>query len=267
MESKQKLEALHLQIQDMLAGYVDDELDEREACLVEAHLAGCEACARDVVRQQMLHEKLGAIPHEQMAPAQKSRLDNVLEKALQKNGARHAALAALRRRAGHWFRFVEDRWMAAGGWSLAVFLAVIMVFNASWRHPDGGIPMVEDVVAEYQHIAVSPLPNAEPVATAQPPASWPRARVLASWRTRISGKPAQAYAVRSDNKVLLQVKVGEQVFYNNPKVRKAVADAGRYEVLEQGLKVVALPLDHGGLLLVGPPEGMPDAGTMSLKSF
>ena len=267
MESKQKLEALHLQIQDMLAGYVDDELDERETSLVEAHLAGCEACASDVARQQMLHEKLGAIPHEQMSPTQNNRLDNVLEKALHKNRARPAALGALHRTARRWCGAVEHRWLAAGGWILAVFLAVIMVFDASWRRPAGSIPMVEDVVAEYQHIAASSLPDGEPVATAQPPASWPRARVLASWRTHISGKPARAYAVRNDNKVLLQVKVGEQVFYNNPKVRKAVADAGRYEVLEQGLKVVALPLEHGGLLLVGPPEGIPDAGNLSLKSF
>jgi len=67
--------------------------------------------------------------------------------------------------------------------------------------------------------------------------------------------------------MLLQVKVGEQVFYNNPRVRSEIGRMGRFETQEQGLKVVAMPLEEGGLLLVGPPDSIPSADSLSLKTF
>ena len=110
------------------------------------------------------------------------------------------------------------------------------------------------------------MPDSSASAESAPPADWPRAKVLAVWKTRISGKPARAYAVRADDAVLLQVRVDDRVFYNNPRVRQAVEDQGHFETRDHSLKVVALPLSEGGVLIVGPADRMPPV-RLSVKKF
>ncbi len=268
MKSQQELEILHLHIQDMLAGYVDNELDDQECKLIEAHLVGCEACANDVARQQLLHQNLSAIPHQQMTSDQQLQLDHVLNQAMSTEQQQTRSPATFLSKAWSWIGV--DRGMpltAATGWGVAVILGLVMVFSGNQQTTTRAIPMVEDAVAEYQHIAHSPLSRTDGADMASPPLSWSKSRMLSSWSTHISGKPAQVYAVRSDSAVLLQLKVGDQVFYNNPKVRAAVGKVGYYETLEQGLKVVAMPLQEGGLLLVGPPDSMPLPKKLLLKTF
>jgi len=258
-KSTPQWEALHLQIQDLLAGYVDQELDVRERALVEAHLAGCPACRQDVARQQLLHRHLGQLPGIPLSLEQHQRLDRALAEAPP------SAVAPPSRRPRWRPHWLLD-WLgsprgellaASSGWGLAFLLLAVMLWPGGQRSGHPHIPMVQDVLAEYAQVTHSRLPKSPGRAVAAPPAIWPRARLLASWKTTIGGAAAQAFALRSGNSILLQFRVSDDVFFNNPKVRTAIASKGKYETREESLKVLALPLDEGGLLMVGPERSMP----------
>ncbi len=259
--SREQRESLHLQLQDMLAGYVDQELDEQEQVQVEAHLAGCDACYQDVARQQQLQQQLGQIPGTILSPQQHARFDKTLA----------AASAPI----GHAFtdRFDWKRWQlprglkgtnktliaATGGWSLALLLLVVMFFPSLKTTGHAHIPMVEDALAEYAQVAHRNLPISQNGARHNPPTLWPDAKILASWKTTIGGAPADAFALRSGQHILLQFRVGDDVFFNSPKVRAAIASKGNYQTREKTLKVLALPLQEGGILVVGPGDSMPSS--------
>ena len=60
------------------------------------------------------------------------------------------------------------------------------------------------------------------------PMQWANGRVLARWTTRVGGEPAEAYAVRLGNSLIVQYQISERVFFRNPDVRQAVARAGDF---------------------------------------
>ncbi|WP_457667355.1 zf-HC2 domain-containing protein [Thiolapillus sp.] len=265
----EELEKLHMKLQDMLAGYADEELEEQDTALVEAHLAGCESCRKDVARQQILHKQLGIMPVPHLSVQQQARFDKALQETSPVPGNRRTLLPA-------WKHLLKLRWPKSGntilwattaGWSLVVLLLVITVFSGMKHGTNGNIPMVQDVVSEYHQLARTNLPQGNPVQETTPPLSWPNAKVLAAWKTRVGGAPATAFAVRNGNKILLQFEVEDRVFFNNPVVRNAVADKGRYETQENNVQVLALPLRRGGILLVGPAGSLPPATSVSMKRF
>ena len=82
--------------------------------------------------------------------------------------------------------------------------------------------------------------------------------MIAQWQSRVGGKPAEAYALRDGNQVLLEFLVDDSVFFRHPMVRAAIAREGRYRAREGKLAVLALPLQQGGVLVVGPAQALPD---------
>ena len=270
IKAPEELEKLHLRIQDMLAGYADEELDGQDKMLVEAHLAGCESCRKDVMRQQVLHRQLGSIPVPQLTAQQRARFDKALKEV---------ALAS--ENSGAFFpsawkhllkpKWLENRnktfWVATAGWSLVVLLLVMTVFSGMKDGTNGSIPMIQDVVKEYRQLARTSLPQETPVQGTALPVSWPNAKVLATWTTKVGGAPANAFAVRSGDQILLQFEVEDRVFFNNPVVRNAVAAKGSYETRDNNVQVLALPLQRGGILLVGPAGSLPPVTGISVKKF
>lgn len=252
---------LHLQIQDMLAGYVDQELDAAEQRAVEAHLAGCAACRQDVARQRLLHQRLMQLPAQPLSSEQHRSLDRMLQDA--------PPNASPPSRRFRWRRFWpgdmnKSHLLAGSGWALALILLTVSLWpTAPWmgNHP---IPMVQDVLHEYAQVARDTLRKPGRQAGIAPPVTWPKARILTSWMTSVGGDAAQAYALRNGNSVILQFRVSDDVFFNDPKIRAAVANKGQYEVRQNNLRVLALPLDKGGLLLVGPDRSMPPRGELRL---
>ena len=63
-----------------------------------------------------------------------------------------------------------------------------------------------------------------------PPMQWANGRVLARWTTRVGGEPAEAYAVRLGNSLIVQYQISERVFFRNPDVRQAVLKECRAEL-------------------------------------
>ena len=268
-EKHDQWSALHSQIQDLLAGFADDMLDEHDKQIVEAHLAGCEACRMDVVRQQLLSHRLNELPVARMPMKLHQQIDKVLREAPipepEKNKAHQT------KRWHHWFSydcFSERKqafFVTASGWAVALMVMVVMLFPQLKQVNEKNIPMVDDVIAKYQKLSQENLPTSLQNGSQEAPATWSGSRVLAHWKTTIEGKPSDAYAVRDGNNVVFQFKVSEEVFFRNPDVRLAIENTGNYQVKYNKLKVLALPLKKMGLLIVGPNNGMPTPEKLTLK--
>lgn len=267
--TNEQWQALHMQLQDLLAGYADDMLDEHDKQLVEAHLAGCLTCRMDVSRQQLLSDRLNDLPVTRMSTNLHQQLDQVLKEAPipEKKEASQA------KRWQHWLSFnwlrkrKQPSFSTASGWTVALMLLVVMLFPHLKQGSGKNIPMVQDVIAEYQQLSQTTLPVSLQNGSEEPPATWSGSRVLAHWKTTIGGEPADAYAVRNGDNIVFQFKVDEAVFFHNPDVRLAIANTGTYQVKYNKLKVLALPLKKAGLLIVGSNSGMPTPEKLTLQSI
>ncbi len=267
VKSDDQLEKLHLQIQDMLAGYADDELDAQDKTLIEAHLAGCDACAADITRQHLLHEKLGTIPTAHLSAHQHRHLDNALASDMFSGKTNKRTPWKTRISELLAGRLTKSHVAAISGWSLAILLLAFMMYPGHFRSSHISIPMIQDVITEYQRVAQNQLPGTDSGTKPTAPIDWPQAKVVASWKTLIGGESAEVFAIRNANSIMLQVRVSDRVFFNNPVVRKALTVNGKYETRENDLKVVAMPLQHGGLLIVGPHSSFPSLKSISSKTF
>jgi anti-sigma factor RsiW len=266
--NNEQWQALHNQLQDALAGYADNELDEHERAQVEAHLAGCEACRLDLAHQQLINQRLQQIPLTGLSAQMHQRLDQVIKSA--PPAPRHR----LRPQQG-WRSFFLLPWRrklsgpliaATSGWAVALVLLVILISpSLKTSTSNAAVPMVQDVLAQYQYYHRSALPVSSHGAKIQPPASWPGSHVLASWQTNIGGAPAQAFAVRNGDSIILQFRVDESVFFHHPDIRRLVARQGQFEMQRQDLTVLGIPLSRAGLLMVGPANGIPPPDKLTLN--
>lgn len=262
-------EDLHIELQDLVAGYVDNEIDEKDVAIVEAHLAGCEACRLDVSRQQLVKNRLNEMPVRAMSAELHERLDSAINEA---PGHEHPA-----KNIREFFRnlfplsrlkkIVAPKFVMASGWGVALIL-LFMVLNPKFDVTTSNeIPMIQDVLTEYRYFHKTDLPVAEQEQTPSAPVSWENSRVLASWKTTVSGAPADAYAMRYGDSIVIQFRVDEAVFFRNPSVRNSVASIGNYQFEDNALRVMALPLKDSGLLMVGPSNKMPSLDKLTVKTI
>ena len=258
--------ALHSQLQDSLAGYADNTLDAQQNAIIEAHLAGCEACRMDVARQQALSRRLQNVAAPRITAQLHQRLDDALLEA-----APHSS--RMQRLWQGWRGFMSPKrlqevctpaFAAVSGWGVAMTLAVVMLMPRMLPVTRSEVPMVVDVLAQYRHIVHTALPvSAERPTTT--PATWENARLLASWETTVGGAPAQAYAVRRGDSILLQFRIDEAIFFRNPEVRHAVEENGDFHYNAENTRVLAVPIKHAGLILVGPEDAMPSTEQLLFK--
>lgn len=249
---------LHCQLQDKLAGYVDGELDAKQHMIIEAHLAGCNACRADVKRQQILQQRLRNLSQISFPVSQDTMFDDMIDKALQARPHRVHGMFAAVRSIGQRIARVREPLLLGSGWAVALLITVVM-FMSDYSGQAGktSIPMVNDVVAEYRNIELDNHRQNNLSGSHSLPVSWSGSRVLATWKTQVGGAPAQAYAVRSGRYLLFQYRVDERVFYRNSQVRDAVAREGHFDLRTDQLDVMALPDASSGVLLVGPADSLP----------
>lgn len=249
---------LHSQLQDKLAGYLDGELDAKQQMVIEAHLAGCNACRADVKRQQILQQRLRGFSQASFPESQDTMFDDMVDKALQARPHYVPGLFAAVRSVGQRIARVREPLLLGSGWAVALLITVVM-FMADYSGEPGKttIPMVNDVVAEYRNIELDNHRQINLSGSHSLPVGWPGIRVLATWKTQVGGAPAQAYAVRSGRYLLFQYRVDERVFYRNSQVRDAVAREGQFDLRTDELDVMALPVETSGVLLVGPADSLP----------
>ena len=264
ISNEKKWEELHIHLQDLLAGYVDDELEHQEKRLVEAHLAGCETCRADVAHQQLISQRLSKLPLERLSPEVHQQIDHTLSDALvtSEDGKQQDKTTSV---FIHWFqRILYPGFITASGWSIALVLLMVLLFPSLMPSNSHNVPMVADVIAEYSHLDKTSLPVSDSQPNAPLPANWPNAHLLTSWNTTVGGEPAKAFAMRDGDKIIVQYRINEAVFFRDPNVRQAVADKGRYVSQQNNIQVLAIPLKDAGLLVVGPTDLMPPAETISL---
>ncbi len=261
-------QALHHQLQDSLAGYVDDELDEQERAQVEAHLAGCEACRLDLAHQQLLGQRLQQVPLTGMSVNMHQRLDHAIVAETQTSRHRWWQVQGWQR-LFHWpgrGKLSAPLLAASSGWAVALMMLLVLLSpELKTTSSATSIPMVQDVLAQYQLYHRTALPVSSSGSTRQAPANWPGSHVLASWQTSIGGAPAQGYALRNGDSIILQFRVDESVFFHNPTVRQSVAREGKFITRQQDLAVLGIPLKKSGLLMVGPANKIPPADKLRLN--
>jgi len=257
---------LHENLQDMLAGYIDNELENEQIMLVEAHLIGCEACRNDLGRQQALSQRLESIPSSRISSLANQKIDKALEDAALEN--------VLSRQQPLWLSsslsFIKRRLpnlsltsiLGVSGWGVAMLLAVI-IFSPQFKvHTTSTIPMIQDALTEYYEMEGKALPvtDTHNIGTVKPPLTWPNTQLLATWATRIAGAPAQVFALRSGHNIIFQYQINAAVFFRNPVVRKAISKKGSYAMRDNKTDVLAFPLTNSGVLVVGAADSLPESG-------
>ena len=75
---------------DLLQDFLDGELAPGQALTIEAHLAGCANCAREVANFRLVYQRLGNLPLWEPSPA---LVDRVLAEAMPAHPARWTKLA------------------------------------------------------------------------------------------------------------------------------------------------------------------------------
>lgn len=257
--SAEKWAEIHEHMQDLLAGYVDDELDKQEALLVEAHLAGCEDCRNDVARQQILSQRLEAIPSPRMTSALQQRIDKMFTEELPD------PLHTQPRSRGRFLLFLNrlihnvslPPVLGASGWGIALLFAIILFAPPVQEGQNSEIPMINDALAEYHKMKGKAFPVANKNSTLEAPVNWSNAHTLATWTTNVAGAPAQVFALRSGHNIVFQYQVDETVFFRNPVVRQAISESGNFRQSKNKTDVLALPLSDSGVLVIGPSESLP----------
>jgi len=266
-------EALHQGIIEMLAAYVDGELDASEVSVVEAHLAGCARCRNDVALQSAIARRLREEPVEPAPPA------FLIE-------TRERLRAAAKAQTPPPSSFVFPSWgsprlaWAASGWLVAAAALLWIAFGSGERtghdarHPDpaaesgevasASIPMIQEAVEDFvQQIEADRVEGKADLAAVERQVGLPvRAlrgpgvQLLAARPVQVRGTPAAAIAYRVEDRIVIQYVVSKELFFRQPDVREAIADRGMLFVREGRANVVAWPVDEAGVLLVG--HGAPE---------
>jgi len=264
----EKWNVLHVQLQDMLAGYADDELDKEQLSLVEAHLAGCELCRNDLARQQLITQRLNMMPSPRLSTDAQQDIDRSLSAVLSNSTPRkqnkidpyYSLMNKIK------LSFSLSKTISAAGWAIACVLALVIMLPTAIQEKTSPIPMIADALSEYHKHENNVLPVAG-TDTNKAPVSWPNARLLTTWETTIAGEPAHVYALRSGRNIVFQYHVNETVFFRNPVVRKAIAETGNYKTQANKLDVIAMPLADTGILIVGPADSLPASEKILIESI
>lgn len=254
----ERLSELHLQLQDWLPGYVDGELEPRQADILEAHLAGCDTCRAELARQRSLSMRLQQVAALRMSAQLHRRLDTMIEDTPPplaqpaRKPRRPVTLSRFMPQARH---FSVGGIIGTTGWALALCLIVFMLLPGTGTPKP--IPMMGDVMQEYQSLPSERLTPQNVRPESDLPARLAGCKLVASWKTRVGGEPAEAFALQRGEHLIIEYRITENVFYRNPDVRQAIADFGDYRIRENALEVLALPLKGAGLLVVGPADAVP----------
>lgn len=253
-------ESQHQVLIELLGAYADRELPPETTSQIDAHLVGCVRCRRELAIHHALRRRLGVEPPVAAPPELRDRI--------------RAAIAAMPvpveapapRRVPPW----RTHWPAIALGMVFVAASAIGVSTlvrqsaaeppvASLATSAASVPLLRDVLQDYRRVVAGDLPgrarDLDAVRGAVPfpihPLRTASMRLLAAWTTEIAGDPAVVLAYRWDDRIVLQYLVPEQRFFQNPELRRAVADGHLLEATDGGQSIAAWPTDSAGTVLVG----------------
>jgi anti-sigma factor RsiW len=265
-------ESRHEVLRELLGAYADRELPPETVAQIDAHLVGCVECRRGLEVHHALRARLAVEPPAAASPAFRARISAAIDAAPIPVPARAPETRVAR----------EPRmlWLAVSGWVVAVILALALAaasgsvsrFGSSSRAlatPVHDVPLLGAVVDDYARVSRGDLPgrardlDAVRAAVSFPvePLRAPNLRLLAAWTTDVRGEPAAVLAYRLDDRLLVQYLVAEDVFFQHPAIRAAIADHHLLRAADGDRTVVAWPDSTTGNVLVG------DVPTESLQTI
>jgi len=132
--------------------------------------------------------------------------------------------------------------------------------------PVHDVPLLGAVVDDYARVSRGDLPGrARDLDAVRAAVSFPveplraqNLRLIAAWTTDVHGEPAAVLAYRLDDRLLVQYLVAEDVFFQHPAIRSAIADHHLLRAADGDRTVVAWPDSSTGTVLVGnvPTESL-----------
>lgn len=158
---------LHTSLQDLLAGYADNELEDDEVLIVEAHLAGCKLCRDDLARQVALNQHLSAMPLARMTVSLHEKLDRITGQPRSTDTQKQKPGITIS--PGRW---LERQWLkltfSAGGWATALALMVALYMQQMpsapiakflwWRMLSPITRQLSKPLCRYRYTGQKPLP-------------------------------------------------------------------------------------------------------------
>lgn len=212
-----------------------DLLTVAQRAALEAHLAGCALCERELALQRQVHDRLGAIATREAAPEALAAMVRGLARPPGPPRVRSSRAAIA---------------VAISGWMVAAVVAL-----GWWLAPQRARvrpPMVDAALNDFDRALGRELPGlgagvGHPVAAL----AHPDLQLISSWRAEIRGEPASALAYRLRDRIVVQYVVSEALLYRQPDVREAVHAHGVFAVSEGARSVVAFARGGAGSVLVG----------------
>ena len=278
-------EAQHELLASFLAAHGDGELPAETGSQIEAHLAGCARCRRELEVHRALRDRLSREPVPAATASLRDRIATGirLAPAVDLSSAAGSAAAAsvgaveglsadlaTSRSADRGSGLASDRRLRI---AFVALLVAALALPVAWVSRDAparsepsaltvtsqSIPLFAAVLADYRRVTGADLPGRArdlgAVRAAVPfpvtPLVNPELRLLAAWTTSLAGEPAAVLAYRWNDRVVLQYLVTEGLLFQSPGVRSSLAQQHAVAARDgaQGLLLWAQP--ESGSVLVG----------------
>ena len=262
-------ESRHEVLRELLGAYADRELPPETVAQIDAHLVGCAECRRGLEVHHALRARLAVEPPAAASPAFRARIAAALEAA-----PAPAPRVATDVRVSSNARML---WLAASGWIVAMVLSLALAMTSGTTSafaptsrtlstPVHDVPLLGAVVDDYARVSRGDLPGrARDLDAVRAAVSFPveplraqNLRLIAAWTTDVHGEPAAVLAYRLDDRLLVQYLVAEDVFFQHPAIRSAIADHHLLRAADGDRTVVAWPDSSTGTVLIGnvPTESL-----------
>ena len=278
-------EARHELLASFLAASVDGELPAETQSQLDAHLAGCARCRRELSMHRALRDRLGREPVPAATSALRERIATGIRYAPpptmpvddgETDGTLTADASPSR----------AKRRPLAAAVALVVLIGILasslksgsLIFPYAGRGAvsalppkalvasSASVPLFAAVLSDYRRVTASDLPGRArdigAVRAAVPfsvtPLENPELRLLAAWTTSLAGEPAAVLAYRWNDRVVLQYLVSDALLFQSPNVRALLA---------QQRDVTSRDGEQGLLLWSQPESGSILVGELSLDDF